>query len=214
MYVIRSEDGGRVFDHPHVVADVPRAFPGGGCAFATDLSDGPFRGRIYAVWESGDFGGRIVSWTPRRREESGTRRELSIAYSTNNGRSWSAPKQVAEPGLGPAFMGCAAVAPNGTLGALWIQHEKYETNPRSYRAWFAASTDGGDTFTPAQAVSSAVSIPDRRQMEKIDYLRTRYRGGDYIGLAAAADSVFNAVWADARDGAFRIFHAPVRVSLK
>lgn len=214
MYVIRSEDGGRVFDHPHFVADVPRAFPGGGCAFATDLSDGPFRGRIYAVWESGDFGGRIVSWTPRRREESGTRRELSIAYSTNNGRSWSAPKQVAEPGLGPAFMGCAAVAPNGTLGALWIQHEKYETNPRSYRAWFAASTDGGDTFTPAQAVSSAVSIPDRRQMEKIDYLRTRYRGGDYIGLAAAADSVFNAVWADARDGAFRIFHAPVRVSLK
>jgi hypothetical protein len=108
-------------------------------------------------------------------------------------------------------MGCLAVPPNGILGALWIQHEKYETNPLDYRAWLAVSTDGGETFTPPHAVSSAVSHPDRPELEKLDYLKTRYRGGDYIGLAAASDSVFHAAWAAARDGLFRIFHAPIRV---
>jgi hypothetical protein len=213
IYVIRSENGGASFDTPHFVADMPRSFPGGGVGFATDLSNGNFRGRIYAVWDSGDFGARLISFPPNlRREETGAHREISTAYSIDNGKSWSTPKQILQPGLGPAFMGCLAVAPNGTLGVLWIQHEKYETNPRDYRAWFAASTDGGETFTPPHAVSSAVSRPNRPELEKFDYLKTRYRGGDYIGLAAASDSVFHAVWADARDGLFRIFHAPIRIA--
>lgn len=212
IYVIRSENGGASFDTPHFVADIPRSFPGGGVGFATDLSNGKFRGRIYAVWDSGDFGARLISFPPnRRREETGTHREISTAYSTDNGKSWSTPKQIQQPGLGPAFMGCLAVAPNGTLGVLWIQHEKYETNPRDYRAWFAASTDGGETFAPPHVASRSVSHPNRPELEKLDYLKTRYRGGDYIGLAAASDSVFHAVWADARDGLFRIFHAPIRV---
>jgi hypothetical protein len=79
-------------------------------------------------------------------------------------------------------------------------------------ASFAASTDGGETFTPPQAVSRAVSSPNRAELEKLDYLKTRYRGGDYFGLAAASDSVFHAAWADARDGLFRIFHAPIRIA--
>jgi hypothetical protein len=83
--------------------------------------------------------------------------------------------------------------------------------PRDYGAWFAASTDGGETFTPPRAVSRAVSRPNHPELEKLDYLKTRYRGGDYVGLAAASDSVFHAAWADARDGLFRIFHAPIRV---
>jgi hypothetical protein len=36
-------------------------------------------------------------------------------------------------------MGCLAVAPNGTLGALWIQHEKYETNPQGEQDCRAAT---------------------------------------------------------------------------
>ncbi len=98
---------------------------------------------------------------------------------------------------------------NGTLGALWIQHEKFETNPRNYRAWFAASSDGGETFSAPRTLSSAISRPNRTELAKINYLQTRSRGGDYIGLAAGADSVFHAAWADARDGLFRIFHASV-----
>jgi hypothetical protein len=56
IYVIRSENGGASFDTPHFVTDMPGSFPGGGVGFATDLSNGKFRGRIYAVWDSGDFG--------------------------------------------------------------------------------------------------------------------------------------------------------------
>jgi len=214
IYVLRSMDGGVSFEVPRFVADMPRAFPGGGVSFATDASIGKFSGRIYALWEDGDFGPELVAKsTEIKREESGERRGLAISYSTDNGRTWSVPRQLAKPGLGPAFMGCLAVAPNGTLGALWIQHEKYATDPQEYRAWFAASTDGGEAFTTPQALSSHISRPDRTRRDKVAYIRTRPRGGDYIGLAATANSVFHAVWSDARDGLFCTFHAPVRVSL-
>lgn len=213
MYSIRSENKGSTFGTPRFVAEVPRAFMGGGGEFATDSSGGTFNGRVYAAWEDGDFGGKLTSWPPDlRREESGTRRELVLAYSNDQGRSWSTPKPLETSPSGPSFMGSIAVSPEGTIGAFWIKHERYETNPQSYRAWFAASLDGGETFTPPVRVSSAVSRPNRSILSKIDYLRTRFRGGDYIGLAASPDSLFHAVWADARDGVFRTFHAPIKVS--
>ena len=188
---------------------------GGGGEFAIDLSGGPYRGRIYAAWEDGDFGGKLISWPPDlRREESGTRRELVIAYSNDQGKSWSAAKRIEPSSSGPAFMGSIAVSPEGVLGALWIKHEVYETNPQNYRAWFAASLDGGETFTPPTPVSSAVSRPNRSLLSKVDYLRTRFRGGDYIGLAASSDSMFHAVWADARNGAFQTFYAPIQTAHK
>jgi len=211
IFVARSQDGGRTFGLPQFVADVPRASSGGGVNFAVDLSQGNFRGRLYAVWDSGDFGPRVLSRTPFVRVESGNRRELSVAYSTDNGRTWSEPKIVAQPGAGPAFFGTLAVAPDGTLGVLWIQHQRYETNPLCYRTYFAASVDGGESFAPPHVLSDAVSCPNRPELQKNDYFRYRYRGGDYIGLAAAADSTFHPVWTDAREGGFVIYTAAIRV---
>jgi hypothetical protein len=213
MFVIRSTDQARTFDHPHFIADVPRAFSGGGLDIATDLSSGPFRGRLYAVWESGDFGGKFVRRSSGfEHEESGARRELSFAHSTNEGKTWSVATRVSQAGRGPCFMGCLAVAPNGMIGVLWIQHEHYETNPRAFRTWFAVSVDGGETFTAAHVISRAVSVADRARLEKVPFIGPRSRGGDYIRLAADADSAFHAVWADARDGLFRIYHSRLQVS--
>ena len=212
MYCVRSDDKGATFGIPRFVAEVPRAFLGGGGEFATDLSGGPYRGRIYAAWEDGDFGPKITSWSPDLvREVSGSRRELVVSYSNDQGRAWSVPKPVKPSASGPAFMGSIAVNPEGVLGALWIQQERYETNPQDYRAWFAASLDGGETFTPPTPVSSEVSRPDRAILSKIDYVRSRPRGGDYIGVTASADSTFHATWTDARSGVFQTFHAPIKV---
>ncbi len=213
IYVVRSEDGGHTFSLPQFVADVPRAFPDG-AHFAVDLSSSKFRGRIYAAYDAGDFGPhRVRKGNEMVRQESGNRRDVAIAYSADSGKTWSTSKALRMDGKGPAYYAALAISPAGLVGVTWIQHEKYETDPRCYGAYFTVSADGGETFTPPQTVSDAVSCPDKAKNRESAYAG-RPRGGDYIGLAAAADGNFHAVWIDARDGAFRAYTARIQVTIK
>jgi hypothetical protein len=93
---------------------------------------------------------------------------------------------------------------------LWIQDERYESAARCYRVWFAASVDGGENFSLPTTVSDKISCSDPN-LNPEPYFKTRLKGGDYIGLAAAADGSFHAVWIDARDGAFRLYTARIEV---
>jgi hypothetical protein len=208
LYVARSDDNGKTFGVPRFVADIARPYPGG-AYFATDVSRGKFRGNIYGTWEEGDFGPRMV----RRddlfvREESGNRREVVVTRSTDNGRNWSVPKVLRAEGRGAAHFATLAVSQEGVLGVLWIQDERYESDARCYRVWFAASVDGGENFSLPTTVSDKVSCSDPK-LNPEPYFKTRVKGGDYIGLAAAADGSFHAVWIDARDGAFRLYTARI-----
>jgi len=210
VYVARSEDGGRTFGVPRFVADIARPYPGG-ARFAIDLSSGKYRGNVYATWEDGDFGPRLVRRGDRLvREESGTRREVAVSRSTDRGRTWSAPKILRAEGRGAADFATLAVSRDGVIGVLWAQDEKYENNSRCYRVWFAASVDGGNTFSAAASVSDKTSCSDPK-LNPEPAFATRLKGGDYIGLAAAADGSFHAAWIDARDGAFRLYTARLEV---
>jgi BNR/Asp-box repeat len=206
LYVARSEDGGRTFGVARFVADIARPYPGP-AYFATDVSRGRFRGNIYGTWEEGDFGPRFVRRGGQLiREESGNRSEVVVARSTGNGRNWSVPKVLQAEGRGAAHFATLAVSQQGVLGVLWIQDERYESDARCYRVWFAASVDGGENFSLPTTVSDKVSCSDPK-LNPEPYFKTRLKGGDYIGLAAAADGSFHAVWIDARDGAFRLYTA-------
>ena len=58
-------------------------------------------------------------------------------------------------------------------------------------------------------VASAPSCPDTARNGRV---ATRWpEGGDYSGLAAAADGTFHVLWADSRDGIYRLWTAPVTV---
>ena len=211
IYVTRSEDGDGSFALPRVVADIPRPYPGT-AHFAVDLSSGEFHGRVYATWEDGDFGPRLVpSGDQFVRRESGIRREVVVAHSTDNGRTWSAPLFLQTESPGSAHFATAAVSTEGVLGVFWIQHDSYEPDRRCYQAWFAASVDGGSTFCPSMPVAAEASCPEER-LNPEPFFTTRPRGGDYVGLAAAADGSFHVVWPDARDGAFRLYTA--RITLR
>jgi hypothetical protein len=61
-----------------------------------------------------------------------------------------------------------------------------------------------ENFSLPTTVSDKVSCSDPK-LNPEPYFKTRLKGGDYIGLAAAADGSFHAVWIDARDGAFRLY---------
>lgn len=208
--VARSVDGGRTFKESAPLASVPRQYPDIG-SLAVDSSHGPFGGRVYATWEPGDFGARSTLVDGKRiRNESGTTRGVAIASSLDGARTWLPPIRLEVPNAGPPYMPTAAVSPRGTVGVLWVQHERYETNPLCYRPYFAASTDGGASFSQAVAVADRISCPTRSPSQP-EFFTYRPRGGDYIGLAASADGSFHAAWSDARDGSFRTYTARIDV---
>jgi hypothetical protein len=207
--IVRSRDGGRTFGPPTLVGSVPRQYPDR-AGLAADRSRGRFSGRVYATWEAGDFGAQVSFVNGQRvRQEAGTHRSVVITRSDNQGQTWSTPVSLEVAGAGPAYTSTVAVSSSGTVGVLWVQHEHYETNPLCYRAYFSASMDGGESFAMPVPVSDARSCPARSST--VDFFTYRPRGGDYIGLAAAADGSFHAAWSDARGGAFKTLTARILV---
>jgi hypothetical protein len=91
----------------------------------------------------------------------------------------------------------------------WLQHETGEDKSHCYRIYFAASINGGETFSPPHVVSDAVSCPENALNKET--IGRWVRGGDYMGLAAAADGSFHPVWVDARDGAFQVYTARIEL---
>ena len=203
-YVIRSQDEGQSFALPQFVAERDRTqstfayFP----QFAVDLSNQKFRGRVYAVWNG----------------KNQNRVETYITHSTDNGQTWSAAKFLSHPSAGNAVFAAVAVSKKGDVGVVWIQDEKDESKPHRYRAYFAASVDGGETFTPAYVVSTDVSQADGAQNQEkrcptcSSIFKRWPRGGDYIGITAAADGSFHPVWIDSREGIFQV--NTTRIQLK
>lgn len=208
LYTTRSRDGGRTFETPRFIADIPRAF-GGFFHLAVDRTSGPFAGRLYAVWNGGDIGPDV---------HRGARRDVSVAFSSDEGRTWSPPRTLAADDAGPAYFSAVAAASDGSVGIGWIQHDLPAETRDCYRVYFAASVDGGGTFTQPAVVSDAPSCPDnpahsvpRSFLGGRTVFQRFARGGDYIGLAASADNAFHFVWSDAREGPFQVYSARIEL---
>jgi hypothetical protein len=191
IYSVRSQDGGQTFGLSAFVADVPRPLPGF-VETAVDLSSGRFRGRLYVAWNG----------------ERDDRQNVTVARSADNGETWSATELRAS-GAGPANFASLAVSRDGVLGVAWIQYEREESKRQCWRPYFAASADGGESFTPPAPAAGVVSCPDL--IANKDALARRL--GGYMGLAVAADGKFYPVWPDARDGALQAYTAPITVRL-
>lgn len=163
---------------------------------AIDRSGGPFDQRIYL--------GCI--------DQSGG--DILVVSSDDGGRSWSEPVPVLgvrNPGGNRAALRRApdlAVGPNGTLGVVW-QDRGGDAQRRCQVQRFAASTDGGVTFSKAVDLSSLPSCPDAPRNAAA--ARQWPAGTDYGSVVALRDGRFRAVWADARSGVYRIRMATVSV---
>lgn len=184
-----SSDQGQTFSIPFFVTESC----GGWSFLAADTSNGPARGRLYLVC--------------RDREGSA----ILLHHSTDRGNRWSDPIPVESP----AGSGTTRSHPqigvnkNGVVGVSWIDNRQ-DASGRCHALYFAASLDGGKTFLPAARVSSARSCPDSTRNGQA--FRRWPRGGDYYGLAPAADGRFHLFWSDARSGLFQVWTAPVEVT--
>lgn len=135
--------------------------------------------------------------------------KLRLALSDDGGRSWT-PGGAIEAGDPPALrtLPALAMAPSGAIAAIWQQ---FAEGGGCTDLYGAVSTDEGRSFGPTSRLSSEASCFGT-EANGAAVSRFRLGGGDYIGLAAAGEDSFQAVWADSRDGTFQIRTARLAVA--
>ena len=225
IWTVVSTDGGVTFSEPRagplkMTGDELRGareglerFRGGSWVmYAVDRSE-RYRDRVYAVWP--DYSGGL----PR----------VVLARTDDRGSTWSEPTSVAPDATRGAQQFQAAVAVNrdGVLGVTWYDTREAPSE-FAFHQYFAASFDGGGTFTAPQRVSSALSRPmgagnllpapatfsgpeGELRVALLSAASRWVNGGDYMGLTASADGHFHPVWADARSGTYQVYTAEVRI---
>jgi hypothetical protein len=215
VQIIRSTDGGETFGPATKVADsqdcdlTPH--------LAADRSGGPFHDRAYLVW----------------RDLCDGRTCIRLSYSTDRGQTWSAPQQVSDararagsPRRTPVRIPVVEVNKHGVVGVSWYDPRDRQIGGGSDLR-FAASLDGGETFTPSVRVSEPPG-PGQTEVKDVALSTTwtskgssgvtvyfNLRAGHPIaetnGMAVGADGTFHPVWNDVRTGVAQMWTAPVTV---
>lgn len=185
----RSEDGGATFAAPLNLSRSP-------------AGDG--KGRINRdVWHNGSLdlaagadGALYAAWT----EYEGA---LRLAVSSDGGRSFTAPRQLAGSPSRPARAPSLALAPDGTLYLAWTVGEDPAADIR-----IARSTDGGATFGEPRIVARTGGYSDAPK------LAADQKGALHLAFSESPGGPFAAPhirYARSTDGA-RSFAAPREVS--
>jgi hypothetical protein len=186
-WVLRSFDGGSTFTQPEFVTDACGP-PYRLSWLAADLSDGPFKNRLYFVCNLPGESGVVVT------------------HSTADGGSWSDPVQVhASPADTLVLRKVMAIAVSGAgvVSVAWVDARHAPPDRECYDVYFAASLDGGESFLPDQRVTESTSCPSEAANGAIGRIFVQ-SGGDYIGMVADPDGRFRLFWSDARDEKFHL----------
>lgn len=191
-WLLVSRDRAATFSAPRLIAE---GCGGGGTGWpylAVDGSYGSHRDRLF--------------WLCARQGLAG----VWLQYSDDVGKSWSAWIRVDnETDSASSVAYAIAVNREGTIGVMWLNRLE-SADPCSW-LFFSASVNGGSSFARPIRVSTEPSCPARDQRNAAAHAHRPRAGGDYNGLAAAADGRFHLAWADARDGIYRLRHSTVVV---
>jgi hypothetical protein len=184
---IVSEDGGRTFSPPrsgpdfHVyghAAEGKSLFGLGGARLAVDRTSGPHRGRLYLAWVD------VIEGFYRVR----------AAWSANGGETWSEPTFVGSAPTADASTPAVAVDGKGRVGVVWYDRGSDESGG-CYQLFFAASSDGGASFSAAQRLDETRTCPLGES--GADPVTSEYRfknGGDTQGIVGLPKGGFHLAW--------------------
>lgn len=177
---LRSVDGGVTFAPLVQVAVADTTVP---------LGVGGGRDCMLAVGRRGSGERAYLIYSLPQPAPAGAR--LMLSTSDDQGQTWTAARAVITP---PADRGvgnsCVTVNRFGTVGLQYY----LMTASGQFDIYFAASTDGGLTFsTPTRITPLTCGEPTAVQ--------PREPGGDQVWGDTASDGAFHLVWPDARTGA-------------
>ena len=140
---------------------------------------------IYSMWTDGRWDSSFIY-----DGLTGQHADIAFTRSTNGGTTWTAPLRVNDDPAGNGkdqFFPWMVVGSNGTIHASWMDRRD-TTAGFQYRPYYSQSTDGGQTWSANQTVSSFGSVANTFM-------------GDYSGIAVNADnSLVLPVWTDSRNG--------------
>lgn len=196
-----STDGGETMDPALKIADIQSTYNlansrGVTGNMAADTGGGRFNDRLYVVWADIASGrGRIL-----------------FTRSDDRGKTWSSPKPIDDDsdrvsGGPDDYMPEIAVNKNGVVGVQWYDRRDNPDN-KGYYVRFAASLDGGDTWSPSVRVSEAPNSVPQNMSPGVHFSLT---GGDTAGLAPDSNGTFHSLWVDDRTGIQQVWTATVDV---
>jgi len=182
---------------------------------AIDLSPGRYRNRIYFV--AADYDREMDRYVARvwRTGDFGKTWHLSVASDAPRG-------DVANPGI--------AVNRDGIVAVTW-NDRRDDADERCWRLYAALSTDGGESFHPAQRLSSAptcandpanwetfgTALNSDQSGRYLAHFQTgasipaRFpQGGDTQGLTADLEGTFHAAWINGETGVMQLWHTSFR----
>ena len=179
MTFYRSEDGGKTWNkglnlgkhHDHEM-------------LVTDLTYGPYAGRVYLTDETDVPGSKEV-------EDLQMRRRVVLFRSSDDGRSFLGPIEVARgdnTGMGAENL---LILSDGTLFIPIIEYPNYATDKKAdtWKTVFSLSQDGGVSFSPLQPIAKI-------RFGGVDAMRAAQKSGQ-------VDQMGGPVFAVDRQGKFR-----------
>jgi len=183
LFVRRSLDGGKTWEQDHIPIiehETAAGMPWEDKPYiVSDTSKSQFAGNLYVGW---------TRWTL-------TNSQILLSRSVDGGKSWSNPIEIdSHPGLprddnGAAEGFAGAVAPDGTLYAVWSQDNNI---------MLTSSRDGGKTFSRARPILH--TAPTMFAIETLD----RANGFPQIAIDPKSKRLYIA-WSDYRNGDLDIF---------
>ena len=225
LWTLVSEDGGLSVSPARPGPDIAR---GSGARWqsaqsarraAVDISNGPYRGRIYATWM----------------EFAGDKYNVRVASSSDLGRTWSAPV-IVNDNTGANVPSNPAIAVNRSGAVAVIFNDRRDDKAgECFRLYAAASLDGGETFSPNVRVHEGSACPNaagnwppiaysfldmpldltkepRRPAISISGIPARFsNGGDTQGLVAGPDGTFHAAWINGETGVMQLWYSALKV---
>ena len=183
IWIERSSDGGITFDQPSQIA--------GPYSFQVTLAIDHKSGRLFVAWLQAKPFLCLLCFTD-------TGLPIVVSYSDNQGRTWSPPAQVSDPGRARLGAPTLAIDSQGNPSVVYFDYGSdrvdWEGLPGTYDSKFtlvlAHSQDRGLTYSAGRVVDADI-VPSSRFLIYLP---------DSPGFAVGSDGRMVVAWSDDRFG--------------